>query len=257
MFVITVGLLAWWAVSSERRRGLTFPLILLGGAFSGFVEPFLDNVVLFWWPPHQNLPTFEAFGRSVPMFVPIGYAWFCGGLLYFTARFYAAGPTRARVWAVLAAVVVVDYVAIAVTTWVGVAGFYGDPPLNLGGYPLWWAAIDGVDVVAGGAVVFVLAPRLRGWSRLWLVIAPAIIIGAAGGAVGWPISTALNSGWSSTTMLLAALVTLALAGGIVHLVAGAVSSSTFQPELAHAQWPLSPATRSRRRDRDHQTARVE
>jgi hypothetical protein len=85
--------------------------------------------------------------------VPIGYAWFCGGLLYFTARFYAAGPTRARVWAVLAAVVVVDYVAIAVTTWVGVAGFYGDPPLNLGGYPLWWAAIDGVDVVAGGAVV--------------------------------------------------------------------------------------------------------
>lgn len=222
MCVVTGGLLVWWAASAERRRDPALPLLLVGGAISGLVEPFLDNVVLFWYPPHQSLPTIVAFGRSVPIFVPIGYAWFCGGLLYFVARLYDRGVSRRTVWAVVGWVVVIDYVAIALTAWIGVAGFFGHPPLSIGGYPLWWAAIDGSDVVVGAAVVFYLLPHLAGWNRLWLVSVPPIMIGTAAGAVGWPISTALNSGWSGPGKLVAALVTIGLGCLLVHLVASVV-----------------------------------
>lgn len=239
MLAITLGIFAWWALSRERQRGPALPLLLIGGALSGLVEPFLDNVVLVWWPPEQPLAAFEAFGRTVPWFVPIGYAWFCGGLLYFAARIYAAGVRPAQVWATLAVVAVVDYVAIAATTWIGIMGFYGDPPMNVGGYPLWWAAIDGVHVIFGGAVVLLLAPRLKGFGQLWLLLVPTVVIAAAGGAVGWPISTALNSDWSAAGKWVAAAVTMGIGCAIVHLVAQTVSGPNhwlgFDP--GH-RWPL-------------------
>jgi hypothetical protein len=233
MCLVTLSIVVWWAASPARRKDWALPLLLVGGAISGLLEPFLDNVVLFWYPPHQSLPTIHAFGRSVPMFVPIGYAWFCGSLLFFVARIYQRGVTRGQVWMILGGVVVVDYVAIALTSWIGVAGFFGSPPLSVGGYPLWWAAIDGTDVVLGGAVVYYLLPWLTGRNRLWLVLVPPIMIGIATGAVGWPISTALHSGWGSTSELLAALATIGFGCAFVHLVASAIPRRfTFGPDGA-------------------------
>jgi hypothetical protein len=220
---VTGGLVLWWAISDEHRRGPGFLLVLLGGFISGFSEAWLDNVVLVWWPPDQDLGFFDAMGRTVPIFVPVGYAWFCGGLLYFTARFYERGVTARQVWAILGLVVVVDFIGIGLPTWLGLLGFFGDPPMNILGYPLWWAAIDGVDVILGGAVLYFLLPVLKGWRRLWLMLVPPIMIGLSAGAVGWPVSTAINSGWSTGAKWIAATVTIGLGLAIVHLVAQVVS----------------------------------
>src|SRR5947209_2797749 len=78
MAAITGGLLVWWA--ARRRGDALLPLMLAGGALSAAFEPLYDNLVLFWYPPHQQLWAFHAFNRTVPIFVVIGYAWFCGGL---------------------------------------------------------------------------------------------------------------------------------------------------------------------------------
>jgi hypothetical protein len=218
MCVTTAALLLWWLLSSERSRGYALPLLLAGGAVSSLLEPFRDNVVLVWYPPHQNLGAYQAFGRTIPMFVPIGYAWFCGGLLYLAARIYQRGVSAKHVWALLGAVVAVDFVAIGMTTWIGVMGFYGRPPLNVAGYPLWWAAFDGADVILGGAVILWLLPRLKGRGLLWLLVIPSLVLGAVSGAVGWPITTALNSQWSSAAKLVAASLTMTLGCSIVYLV---------------------------------------
>jgi hypothetical protein len=228
---VTGGLLIWWAVS-ERRRGPAFLLILLGGLIAGFSEAWLDNVVLVWWPPDQDLVAFHAMGRAVPLFVPIGYSWFCGGLLYFTARFYQRGVTVRQVWAILGAIVVVDFIGIGVPTWLGLMGFYGHPPMNILGYPLWWAAIDGVDVILGGAVVFFLLPVLKGRQLRWLVLVPPVMIGLSAGAVGWPVSTAINSGWSTGGKWAAAAVTTGFGMAIVHLVAQVVSRQSSVEALS-------------------------
>ncbi|KAA0233897.1 MAG: hypothetical protein JJLCMIEE_01114 [Acidimicrobiales bacterium] len=234
MALVSIGFLAWWALSAQRRQEPVLPLLLLGGAVAGLVEPFLDNVVLFWWPPEQQTELFEAFGRTIPLFVPIGYAWFCGGLLYFAARLYDRGAGAGHVWLLFAAVAVVDFVAIGLTTWLGIAGFFGGAPMRIAGFPLWWAAIDGVDVILGGAVVWFLTPVLRGRRRLYLVLVPPVMIGMAGGGIGWPISTALNSGWSTPAKWAAAAVTIGLGLSIVHLVAQVVARSNRLQEASGA-----------------------
>ncbi|MHB8694356.1 MAG: hypothetical protein ACYDHH_24215 [Solirubrobacteraceae bacterium] len=232
MSATTVGFGLWWLLSSKRSRGPALPLLLAGGALSSLLEPFLDNVVLVWYPPHQNLGAYHAFGRTVPIFVPIGYAWFCGGLLYLAARFLARGVSAKQVWGLLGAVAVIDFVAIGLTTWIGVMGFYGKPPLDVAGYPLWWAAFDGSDVILGGAIVLWLLPRLHGRARLWLLAIPSLVLGAVSGAVGWPITTALHSHWSAAAKLVAAAITIGLGCAIVYGVARWVARPGRDVEIA-------------------------
>jgi hypothetical protein len=223
MAIVTAAFLLYWLLTpAERRIGPALPLLLLGGALSGLMESWLDNVVLVGYPPEQNLPVLQSFGRSVPIFVPIGYAWFCGGLLYVVARAYQRGVTARRVWQLYAVIALIDFVAIGLSSWIGILEFYGDPPMNIGGYPLWWAGIDGLDVVLGGALVLLALRHLQGRSQAWLVLVPSIALGAAAGIVGWPVSTAINSGWSMPAKYACALASIALSLTCVRFLAAAV-----------------------------------
>jgi hypothetical protein len=145
------------------------------------------------------------------------------------------------VWSLAAAVFVVDFVAIGLTSWLHVAGFYGGQPFKVAGYPLWWASVDIAIVVLGGASVYLLAPRLRGRAQIYLLLVSPIVVGASGGIVAGPVSTALNSGWSAAGKTLAALVTIGLAAALVGLVIrllAAVSPSTVSAQSL----PGSPDT---------------
>ncbi len=223
MAVVTSCFLLWWGrTPAERKIGPALPLIVAGGVISGLMEAWLDNVVLVGYPPHQALPAIEAFGRSVPIFVPIGYGWFCGGLLYVVARSFQRGITRRKVWTIYGIVALVDFVAIGLSSWIGILQFFGNPPMNILGYPLWWAGIDGLDVVLGGVLVFALLNHLRGMSQLWYLIVPSIALGASAGIVGWPVSTAINSQWSMSAKYLAAIASIGLSLACVHFIARAL-----------------------------------
>lgn len=218
MLVATLGFLAWWALSGERRRGAALPLLLAGGVIAGAMEPWLDNLVLVGYPPDQNLPSFEAWGRTVPIFVPIGYGWFCGGLLYVVARTFERGVGVGKVWTILGFIAVIDFAAIGLSSWIGILEFFGDPPMSVLGYPLWWAAIDGLAVILGGAVVWVLLDHLRGARTLWYLLVPSIAFGAAAGMVGWPVSIALNSGWSTEAKYACAVASIIIGLTGIHFL---------------------------------------
>lgn len=224
MILITSAFLLWWLMSrAERKVGVALPALLIGGAISGLMESWLDNVVLVGYPPEQDLPVLESFDRAVPIFVPIGYAWFCGGLLYLTARYLLQGhANRPTVWKLYAVVAFVDFVAIGLSSWIGVLGFYGDPPMEVFGYPIWWAGIDGLHVVLGGILTAVLLQHLRGARQWWLVFVPSIVLGTASGIVGWPISTALNSGWDDPAKYLCACASITLSLVVVNFLASTV-----------------------------------
>jgi hypothetical protein len=236
MIVVTACFLLWWArTPAERKIGPALPLIVAGGVISGLMEAWLDNVVLVGYPPHQALPVIEAFGRSVPIFVPIGYGWFCGGLLYLVARSFQRGITRRKVWTIYGIIALVDFLAIGLSSWIGILQFFGNPPMNILGYPLWWAGIDGLDVVLGGVLVFALLNHLRGISQLWYLIVPSIALGASAGIVGWPVSTAINSQWSMSAKYLAAIASIGLSLACVHFIARAlprVAQSAYAEEAA-------------------------
>jgi hypothetical protein len=219
--VITTAFALWWVTSrTERAVGVALPALLIGGAISGLMESWLDNVVLVGYPPEQDLPVLESFDRSVPIFVPIGYAWFCGALLYLTARYLLQGRAgRANVWQLYGIVAFVDFVAIGLSSWIGVLEFYGDPPMKVFGYPIWWAGIDGLHVVLGGFVTAVLLQHLHGARQWWLVFVPSIVLGTASGTVGWPISTALNSSWDDPAKYACACASILLSLVVVHFLA--------------------------------------
>jgi hypothetical protein len=194
-------------------------LLLAGGAIAAVCEPVFDNLVLFWYPPHQQLEAFHAFGRTIPICVVIGYAWFCGGLPYLAFRLFQRGISVRGVWALAGIVLLIDFLAIGLTSWIDIAGFYGGQPFDVAGYPLWWGAVDTANVALGGAVLYYLVPRLRGVRRLYLLLIPTWVTGATAVAVGGPVSIALNSRWSMAGKVIAALATIGLGLGIVDLVA--------------------------------------
>jgi hypothetical protein len=166
-----------------------------------------------------------------------------------TARYLRRGITARKLWGLLGVVCVVDFLAIGLSAWIGVSDFFGDPPLEVLDYPLWWAAIDGLDVVLGGALVLLLAPHLRGRSQVWFVLLPPVALGAATGIVSWPVSIAINSQWSDPAKYACAAATIGLCLACVHGLtkvlpplarfAGAVAEP--EPEPVEAPRPMVSA----------------
>jgi hypothetical protein len=238
MVAVFAGMLIWWFFSNDRKTiGPALPLLLVGGLLSAMAEPFLDNAVLFWYPPHPDLPSVAAYGRDLPIWVPLGYAWFCGGLAYFVGRQFHRGVTRRQVWAIAGGVALVDFLAIGATSWLNVAGFYGDPPLDVAGYPLWWSPFDVSIALLGGTLVMHLLPRLQGRQRWYYVAVAPVAVGGACGIVSWPIATALNSSWSSEAKLIAAVMTIGIGLLVINTVAAFVSTRASKPAGVAALQP--------------------
>ena len=172
-----------------------------------------------WLADGPVTPYFVAFERNVPIFVVIGYAWFCGGLLYVLYRAFEREFTARKIWILYGIIAVIDFIAIGLSAWLGILEFYGDPPMKVAGFVIWWAAIDALQVVLGATLALFLVPRLRGLSVLWLVLIPPVVLGAAAGIVGWPISTALNSDWPMWAKYVCAFVSIGISLACTHFVA--------------------------------------
>ena len=212
MALVTGGMLLWWLLSGERHRtGFILPAMMLGGSASSLLEPALDNIVLFWYPQEVGTEAFAVLGRNIPWAIPIGYAWFVGGLPFFAARYFARRSlTPAGFWTACGVVVVLDFLAIGSCTWLNVAGFYGSDVLRFAGYPLWWAPFDVVIAVGGGAVLYLIKPFVRGWRRVYLVSIPPVMTGFVAGTYGLPIMTALRGQWSTAGMIGMSALVIAL-----------------------------------------------
>jgi hypothetical protein len=215
--VFVLALITYWFASGDFRRSPVLPLVLLGTAISAvLVEPVFDNTLLYWYPPDNDLGVYTAFGRTIPWFVPIGYAWFFGGNAYVLWRLFARGGTRFAVWVSFGVVVLIDAVAVSIAGWLKISGFYGPQPLMWGGVNVWFAFCDATAVIVGTTVLYLLAPRLRGLGWLWLLVTPTITYGAVLGAAGPLVTLAINSDWSSAARFLGGLGTIALCCVVVH-----------------------------------------
>lgn len=226
--VMVLTLLVWWWVSGERRRGPVLPLFFLGIALSAIVvEPIFDNTLLYWYPPDNPLGVYAAYGRTVPWFVPIGYAWFFGGSSYILWRQFVRGVNRRKIWGWFGLLVVVDALATATAGWLGISGFYGDQPFMAGGINIWFAFADATAGLVGAVILYLLVPRLAGWKWLWLVMIPTASYGAVLGSVTSPVVLGLHSDWTTLGRWLGGAGTIALCCVVAHACAsiGARDSS--------------------------------
>ncbi len=218
---IMTAILLWWAFGGEReRKGWILPLIFAGTALSAvMIEPIYDNTLLYWYPDENSLAFFRAYGRTIPWYVPLGYAWFFGGSGYLIYRVIEAGASAARIWQLFAATAVVDWLAVSICEWLGVSAFYGDQPFHLFGSPVWFSFCDATGGFVLGAALVLFVPHLEGARRLWLLILPSFTYAATLGSTTAPVSLALNSGWSVMVTWLSGAATMGMCLIAVHVIA--------------------------------------
>ena len=219
--VIMTGILLWWAFGGERRRqGWVLPLIFAGTALSAvMIEPIDANTLLYWYPDINNLAFFRAYDRTIPWFVPLGYAWFFGGSAYLVWRVIEGGASAKRIWQLFAATAVVDWLAVSICEWLDLSAFYGSQPFHIFGSPIWFSFCDATGGFVLGAALAVFVPYLQGSRRLWLLILPSFTYASTLGSTTAPVSLALNSAWSVPVTWAAGAATMALCKVAIHVIA--------------------------------------
>lgn len=204
------------------KRDPLFAVLLLGGAICYFAEPMVDVLGLLWHPTIGQWVAVDTF-RACPLWGLFVYAICFGGLPYFMlVDFRRAGFTARRAWTWIGVFWVVDVLVEIPILGSGLYDYYGDPPMEVAGLPLYWLFMN----IAGPletAVILLLAGSYRDGAllrgrRILLVAALPVSLDVAGSSVvGWPVFSALHAQAGIGVKYLAALLTVGL--GVATLAA--------------------------------------
>ena len=212
-----------YAVNLWRsERDLVPVLCVAAGALCVVFEPIIDVLGLCWYPRHGQWRLFETFGRPIPVLCLFGYTWFVGGMTMIVLRLLERrGPDF--VWRLYPLLMLVTVPFELLANHSGVYVYYGNQPLRVFEYPVWWAPVNiGMPFVAA-TVIAIVRERLVGWRALGVVPIVVMAVGAVNGATAWPVWTAVNAPELPTVVVqLAGVLTIALAVSLVRFATHAV-----------------------------------
>jgi hypothetical protein len=227
-----------WAVPRAVRGDATGLLVLAGGLVASLIEAMLDNLGLLWFYTDNKAIVFHVFGRSMPLFVVLGYGFYFGAITYYALLALERGKGPRHLWAIYWFGWVFDLVVESTGNAVGLYHYFGPQPYNIWGIPLWWMFCNPVLPIVAGALFFVMRERLRGLRVLLIVALLPVCYGGIYGAIGWPIFVALNSRVPGAVIWIAGTATPLIALGVVRLTIEGVEwyrrASGIEPEQAPA-----------------------
>jgi len=228
MAVLVVGFTLYAAREIVRSRSATLALLLIGGAISYFNEPIDDVLGLVWHPVVGQWTALATFAR-VPLWGLGIYIVFFGGMPYLILQSLRRGVTRRQLWAWVGVLAVVDVaVEIPILT-SGIYSYYGDAPLQVGGFPVYWIVINTVGPLALAVLLMATGDTFSGWRALYLIFLPMMCDAAGSVAIGWPIFSALNAPATPPVRWLAAVLTIAIGLATLDLLiayAARISAAT-------------------------------
>jgi hypothetical protein len=209
MAVLVVGFIVYAAREMARSRSVTLALLLIGGAISYFNEPIDDVLGLVWHPVVGQWTALDTFAR-VPLWGLGIYIVFFGGMPYLILQSLRRGVTRRQLWGWVGVLAVVDVAVELPVLGSGIYSYYGNAPLQIGGFPVYWIVINTVGPLALAVLLLAAGDTFCGWRGLYLVFMPMMFDAAGSVAVGWPIFSALNAHASAPMRWLAAALTIAI-----------------------------------------------
>jgi hypothetical protein len=235
-----------WALRRAARGDATGLLVLAGGVVASLIEAMLDNLGLLWFYTDNKAIVFDVFGRSMPLFVVLGYGFYFGAITYYALSALEQGKGPRHLWGVYWFAWVFDLAVESTGDAVGLYHYYGPQPFNAWGIPLWWMFCNPVLPIVAGSLFFVMRERLRGRRAVWIVGLLPVCYGGIYGAIGWPIFIALNSNVPRVVIWIAGTATALIALGVVHLTIEGVEwyrrASGSESELpAAASEPRAPS----------------
>ena len=209
MAVLVAGFTVYAVREIVRSRSVTLALLLIGGAISYFNEPIDDVLGLVWHPVVGQWTALDTFAR-VPLWGLGIYIVFFGGMPYLILQSLRRGVTRGQLWGWVGVLTVVDVAVELPILASGIYRCYGDAPLQIGGFPLYWIVINAVGPLGLAVLLLATGDTFSGWRALYLPFLPMMCDAAGSVAVGWPIFSALNAHASAPVPWLAAALTIAI-----------------------------------------------
>jgi hypothetical protein len=215
-----------WVIRMAMRGEPLGVFFLIGGLFMGLLEAYLDYNGLLWFAADNVAIALNLFGRHVPLYVVLGYAFFFGLQSYVIYRGILLGKDSKFFLYAYAVSWFFDLSLQATGSAFGLYRYYGNQPFLIAGVPAWWFTIDATLQLLAGFVFFGLRHRLVRWGRLLVIPLLPMLYAGLNGAMGWPVFTALNSNYnaeingngSTALVYLGGSVTICLCAFLVWLL---------------------------------------
>jgi hypothetical protein len=225
--VVLYALWDWHRTRSPLMLGF-----LAGGAVCYLNEPIDDLLGLVWYPRPGQWVAFTTFS-PVPWWGLFVYILFFGAVPYLALRsMQRHGVTVRSTWTWFAAFFILDALIEQPIIHSGLYHYYGNPPFELLGFPLYWMFIN-----AGGpmleATLILAAPRFFHGPKALLVVALGMVTDiACSTSVGWPVFSALNAQAAEPIKWGAALSTMALGVLLIQAIAAlGIRANTSQQDV--------------------------
>jgi hypothetical protein len=237
MGVIAVATLIFSLYHWRRTGKPTFLVLFVAGGLMMLFEPMVDTVGAVWFQKENAWVAFTLYGRPIPVWLCLTYFFYFGIGVGAGYLFLRRGVTRGQVWLMFGAGIAGDFLLETILLHYDTYIYYGDQPLVLLKFPLWWAPVNSLIVLVAAAVVYRFDDYLAG-ARQLLIIPIALTCSAAVNAgAGWPSWLVINSEMGWVPRQLGGLLTWVLALWFVSLVAGAVAKRATEPAAGRQRVP--------------------
>lgn len=195
LWVVVAGFVIY-AVREWRRTGSPLGLALLaGGGVALLNEPLDDILGLVHHPRPGQHVLFETMG-PIPHWGLPTYIIFFGGIAYvllvelrkltFTPKAFWTGIVITFIADLLIEMPLLHF---RLYTYFG----YGDVPMSVGGFPIYWLFINTTGPILTAAILFAAPNYFRGWRAPLVVFLPLVTDTACSAAVGLPVYNALHT----------------------------------------------------------------
>lgn len=245
--VMTIGvfaalaLIAVAAVRLGRRWSTWVPVLVVASTlWMGFFEPIMNVAANMWYYRPDQVTFFDAFGRSLPVWVFFSYAAFYGGLGLISWWLTERGATRAQMVRFVLAIWAVAVVTEVAGTQFDTYEYYGKAPFRVAGFPVWVALSNAAICTTIGVCAARLRRILVGRQQLALLcLGPAVISTGLIGT-GFPTLVAINTVDPPMALLYgAAVISMAMAGVMAWSATRLVPVTGLEPATS-----ASPAARA-------------
>ena len=195
-------------------------LILLGGALTNVMEPLVDVLGACWHPMINQTRLFEIMGHPMPVWLLPTYIAYFGVLTMTMYLGFRKGATSRTMWLWFAVPVIADI--LLEDGLFGLSGghlyaYYGNQPLRLIAFPIWWAPVNAMGVYSAALVLALAVPHLRGWRLALIPLVTPLLYAAAGSLSGFPSYVAINSEFSYPITQLSGVLSFLRASGMAYV----------------------------------------
>lgn len=243
-----------WLLNAGFRHKNWLPLVLVcAGFLCSLVEPMLDMLGHLRWANDIFGPAFVNFGIDVPYLIPPCYAAFFGLEVYFSYYMLRKGVTVGQCFALMAVSGATDAIMETVGLNLNNYEYYGVQPFTLFKFPYWWGVINGTAMFAGGFLLWYIVPRLKGWYRGFILLAPVTGMMGAYFMCGWPFFLAVNANIPTWTKWGACVIMFGLCAALIRSAAyfAAVDEPVYRWNFLRmfVYRMMTPSARQRLEDR--------